>query len=250
MTSHFRGTPLLLVALLAAVSLALIAARADAQAASMYASATTGYDISWPQCGGYPQPPYSFGIVGVNGGRAFSQNPCLQAEYQWAAQASTPPSLYMNLNYPVGTTASQGTSGPAGNCSKRDKVCQAYNYGYNAAQYAFSYAASQGAATSLWWLDIETANTWSAKAALNEQVIRGAIDYLYEQGLTVGIYSTRYQWTKIAGSFSPALPIWIAGAPDLSGAQGFCSNQSYWFAGGAPWLVQYSRVGYDSDYAC
>src|SRR5918996_761646 len=38
---------------------------------------TPGYDISYPQCGGPFPETYGFAIVGVNGGRVFSPNPCL-----------------------------------------------------------------------------------------------------------------------------------------------------------------------------
>ena len=39
----------------------------------------TGYDISYPQCGGSYPRNIAFGIVGVTRGLAFSANPCLVA---------------------------------------------------------------------------------------------------------------------------------------------------------------------------
>src|SRR5206468_11229313 len=98
------------------------------------------------------------GVVAVTGGRAFYHNSCLQSEFA-AAAALGGPTVYMNLNAAAGTTAYQGLSGPKGNCSKKDKACIAYNYGYNAAADAFVYARSQGASSSMWWLDIEIANS-------------------------------------------------------------------------------------------
>src|SRR5579863_5141877 len=160
--------------------------RAIALGAYTYTSGTTGFDISWPQCGGaYPATPFGFGIVGVADGRAYTQNPCLASEYTWATQGNgSAPSVYMNLNY--GLTR--------GTCARKDKACQAYNYGYGAAQSAMSYAGAQAAAANMWWLDIETGNTWSSTTSLNAQVIHGALAGLQAGGMTVGIYSTPYQW--------------------------------------------------------
>lgn len=242
-----RRRVLLTIALAAAVALG---ASGSAFAAGSYVSGTSGYDISWPQCGGaYPPGPYAFGIVGVTGGRAFYHNACLADEFHWATAGSTAPSLYMNLNYAIGTTASNGLSGPKGDCSRRDKACQAYNYGYNAALDAATYGASVGATATTWWLDIETGNSWSRDKTLNAMVIQGAIDYLGTLG-TVGIYSTAYQWGVIAGSFSPGLPNWVAGAPSRDAAPAYCADTSKAFAGGQAWLVQYPNGSFDGDYAC
>lgn len=53
----------------------------------------------------------------------------------------------------------------------------AHNYGWFAAKSAFEYAASQSslaAATSAdWWLDVETANSWSTDTAMNVVDIQG-----------------------------------------------------------------------------
>ena len=245
-----RPGPLLLALLVALAALSSPAISHRAFAAGAYTGGAHGYDVSWPQCSApLPAQPYDFGIAGVTGGRAFRNNICLAAEYAWASRAPGSPTLYMNLNYPAGTTGGNGMTGPAGNCSKRDKACQAYNYGYNAAKDAYLYAASQGASGAVWWLDIETGNTWSKTTDLNARVIQGAIDYL-RPNATVGIYSTRYQWGQIAGGFSPGLPTWIAGASNLSGAQNLCLNQLAWFAGGSPWLTQYPVNGFTADYAC
>lgn len=223
----------------------LAASVAGASAATdPYTAGSNGYDVSYPNCGGSLPGPGTFGIVGATGGRAFEANPCLGTELDWAP---APPSLYMNLNDPIGRTASNGNTGPAGSCGRKDRACIAYNYGYNAAAYAADLVPA-GTGVAAWWLDIETANSWSTTTSLNDRVIQGAIDYFTTRGLTVGIYSTAGQWTKIAGSYAPGLPNWVAGATGAT-ASAFCGT-SHAFGGGAVWLVQYPSNGVDGDYAC
>lgn len=233
-----------------ALAVALAAGTAVvAYAFGVYPAGTDGADIGYPQCAGAYPPVAGFGIVGVTHGRAFTYNGCLAEEFDWARSAASPPSVYMNINAAVGSTASRGNSGPAGSCRASDKLCRNYNYGYNAAQDAYAYAASRAVTASTWWLDVETANSWLTQTAINDEVLRGATDFLSAQGLTVGVYSTAYQWNKIAGSYRPGLPVWYATGGTSSAAPGFCAA-TYDFAGGGVWLVQYDAGGYDGDYAC
>src|SRR3954468_21686906 len=94
-----------------------------------------GNDISWPQCGGAFPTKAGFGIVGVNGGRPVTQNPCLAAEWRWALANKGAPAYYMNLSNP-------GTTSPSA-------------YGAQAAAYALNYASAQTGASSavnhVWW---------------------------------------------------------------------------------------------------
>ena len=97
----------------------------------------TGNDVSWPNCGAtWPSTP-AFAIVGVNGGVADNQNPCLgpnpsytQSELYWAVASSSgirpqpKASLYVNTGDPgnvyTGTViADWPTSGttPYGACT-------------------------------------------------------------------------------------------------------------------------------------
>jgi hypothetical protein len=236
----------------------------NASASSYYGSGTSGYDISYPQCStaSTSWPVAAFGIVGATGGRAFTSNSCLGTEFAWAG-SGTPgaaPSLYMNLNYPVGSTASNGKTGPAGTCSKSNSVCYAYNYGYNAASYAFGL----GASSTMWWLDIETGNSWSKTNSLNDQVIEGAVDYIQTHGATAGVYSTASMWRTIAGSsFVPGAtpgpggltsPLVVA-ANWVPGSSSLCGNAgAALYSSGAVWLaqstVQVNGATYDADYAC
>lgn len=239
-----------LIGALVGMLIALSGASGALHAAGTYAPGTTGTSIGLAQCGGdYPASPQAFAIVAVSGGRAFYQNPCLVSEYHWAQAATAAPSLYMNLNAPAGTTAFKALAGPKGACQPSDDSCAAYNYGYNAAQSAFADAQSQGTTASNWWLDVETENSWSDTAALNDQTIQAAIDFLQGQGITVGLYSTASQWRQIAGSYSPGLSNWVAGAADSASAASFCAPAQA-FGGGAVQLVQYpARIG-DNVFAC
>ena len=213
----------------------------------------TGFDISYPQCGASADPAGSFGIIGVTGGRAFTANSCFTTEYD---RAPAQRSIYMNLNAAVGSTADNGSTGPynsSGICGHGDRTCQAYNYGWKAAQHAYGQAGTRKAST--WWLDIETANSWQSQVALNQHTIQGAVDFLLNQtspggvsnpqptvGITsVGIYSWASAWQKIVGNWKPNLPVWYAGTSS-------CSVSS--FTSGPVWLVQAASGVSNGDTAC
>ena len=191
-----------------------------------------GNDISWPQCGGAFPAKAGFGIVGVTGGRPYTQNSCLAAEWQWALSNKGAPAYYMNL-------ANPGTSPPAA-------------YGANAAAYALNYATSQTGASSavnhVWWIDVETTNTWSSNQAANVAVIQGALSYLKQHtAKAVGIYSTGYQWGVITGGVRLGAPVWAAGASSAASAPSMCGTG---FTGKPVKVVQYPAGAYDGDYRC
>jgi len=72
--------------------------------AMAYTSGSTGYDISYPQCGGR-YPTGAFGIIGVNGGYPFVYyNPCLANEYNHTPN----PALYINTGYDPSYTQVDG----------------------------------------------------------------------------------------------------------------------------------------------
>ncbi|HET9017060.1 MAG TPA: hypothetical protein VFN57_15770 [Thermomicrobiaceae bacterium] len=229
----------------------LAATSLGASASGIYPSATTGYDVSYPDCGAALPSGGAFGIVGATGGRAYTANSCFATELAWAAALPNPASAYMNLNYPVGSTASNGATGPDGTCTHRDKACVAYNYGYNAAAYAAGLVPS-GTTISTWWLDIETSNSWSKNTALNLDVIDGAIYYWQTHNATVGIYSTAGMWktitgsAQITGSSQQVVPDWVAGG-SATAPSALCSAS---FSGGPVQLVQYASNGFDGDYGC
>src|SRR3954469_3250331 len=173
------ATPLIVIVFTAGV----------AAAQGQYISGTTGTDISWPNCNA-SVPKSAFGIVGVTGGKGFSPNSCAKAE----ASKFSNLSLYVNTGYPGQSYGLKYQNAPKA-CLPTDLNCLAYNYGYNAGQYALNYAQSQGLSSAMWWLDVETANSWTTDYAQNIQSLQGETDALKTAGVTtVGVYSTTAQW--------------------------------------------------------
>src|SRR3954453_4576938 len=66
-----------------------------------------GVDISWPQCGppGMPAVQPGFVIVGINGGRPFTDNACLGREVSYA-KTRTGVAAYLNIDAPRSGDAS------------------------------------------------------------------------------------------------------------------------------------------------
>lgn len=253
-----------LAPLLAALALVVFGPGQSALASDLYTSGWTGFDISFPQCQDVTIPdkiaigaPYEFAILGVNNGRAFTQNRCLASEYQYAAAQGLSIGYVMNLNSPRGTTTIDSQVAARTGCLSDDATCLHYNYGWSAAQDAYQYTLqtlqSLGVSEdpTTWWMDIEIMNYWSPDRSLNARVIQGAIDFFQQEvdGATIGVYSVRSMWQTIVGaSYQPGVPLWLAGARSLASASSLCSQRS--FTGGPITLVQYATRYLDVDYAC
>ncbi len=214
-----------------------------------------GFDISWPQCGRPFPEGHAFGIVGVNDGKPYTENPCLAEQARWAAASGLPAGFYVNTANPGVRSKSvdwYAQRSPDPNCGPGNERACAYNYGYNAARRSYAYANSVAPAGPghTWWLDVETGNSWSATdLSANTASILGSLDYLNGQGVVVGAYSTRYQWNKITGGASlPLLPNWVAGARNAQQAATFCADRT--FTGGPVMLVQWVEGRFDHDYPC
>ena len=204
-----------------------------------------GFDLSWPQCGGLlPAPPYGFGVVGVTGGHLFSTNPCLREQWRWATDHGSFAGLYLNSNAFTTDELVAFLAGPALSC-KGFVPCAYYQWGRQGAADALK--AAKDLAAPMWWLDVETGNTWATDPNANAVIVRGMVDELRAQGKRVGIYSTALQWNEITGGFDPGLPTWVAGA-DPGGPSAWCSGHS--FGGGPTWLVQLLGGDFDVDLLC
>jgi hypothetical protein len=237
------------------------------------AAGSVGYDISYPQCNAAFPTGGAFGIVGVNDGLPYSANPCLgpgdgASQLGWAGMnagfyANTAdPGPALSSHWPNGqTTPKQCNTGS--NPGSNTAECH-YDYGWNAA--ADSYRDAVNAYVSLgwapagatrtpvanqWWLDVESANSWTSTAALNVQALQGEADYLASVGAAgVGFYANTSDWQSITGSTTvfSSFPSWVPGAASLADAQSRCTGAG--FTGGGVALAQFVSGGFDNDYQC
>ena len=206
---------------------------------------TTGTDVSWPNCTAKVSNT-TFGIVGVTGGKGFSPNSCLKAEALLFGNLS----LYVNTGYPGQSYGLKYQDSPRV-CATTDLNCLAYNYGYNAGQYALDYANGQNVNSSTWWLDVETMNSWTKDVAQNQNSLQGEMDALKAGGVaTIGFYSTTAQWNTITGSWKNGLPGWGASTwTTAKQAATYCTGHQ--FTGGPTYLIQFlPKRSLDQNYAC
>jgi hypothetical protein len=231
------------------------------------------FDISYPQCGSAYPATGQYGIVGVNHGKVFSVNPCLSdgdhPQLLWAGGLNA--QLYANTGNPGPELSTrwprnQATPRPCDTAKVpgADTADCAYDYGWNAAADAYQSAidayvnlglaparSTSTPAANMWWLDVETVNSWRDETELNVAMLKGATDFL-ESVKTggIGFYSTQYQWNLITGGTTEfaAYPSWVAGASSAKHATTLCKAKG--FTGGRVSLVQYHSGGFDADFLC
>ncbi|QQS19884.1 hypothetical protein IPL85_00240 [Candidatus Saccharibacteria bacterium] len=238
------------------VALAVVLTASPAFAASKPSSPRTvsplGIDISYPQCKKTVPSSQAFGIVGVNGGTAAKPNPCLAKQLTWASKSTGYGSqdkiqLYVNTASPGSYISSIDTwptsnadpsnftpFNPYGSCLGTDTTACAWQYGWNRAYAAvneyFTPAAKQAgidhdSSKYVWWLDVETINTWHDGSEFegfekNVASLEGMTSYYDAIGAkAVGLYSTNYQWGLIVG--------------DAVGETSVLQNRNTWYALGS-----------------
>ncbi len=234
------------------------------------ASGSVGFDVSNYQCGYTSSPSVgSFDIIETSGWPFGAANPCILKEASWANNNYE---LYMFMALPIdstgnwqsGTPTTEYQSGPQ---TPTTITNQAYDYGWNAAQYAFTVAGSQGASSTIWWIDVEGAGSyWSNFPALNTAAIQGAVDFYNSKGLLAGIYSghaTTYAsittgspsgaGATITNSGGSPVPLWFYSSFGATACTNLYNSDGSLnaFAGGVPWYIQsYPNNSIDIDYAC
>jgi len=254
------------VVLAAAAAAVLAFAALPAEAAT---APGPGNDVSWPQCGKALPKGQTFGIVGVNNGLANTTNPCLGTQLTWAGTSkggTGQPLVALYVN-----TANPGASGswwPSSNTYGGTTVanpygeCTAQSYGA-ACSYMYGYAKAYDDATIrgvnnpasyMWWLDVETGNSWSQETLANRADLEGMAAYFASIGARTGLYSSRSQWDQIVGTVPSAsnlytLPSWLAGARSLALAKRGCADPAL-TGGGKVSLAQYVSGGFDYDLSC
>jgi len=222
-----------------------------------YVSGTNGYDVSYVQCGS-KAPAGAFGVVGINAGYPFTYyNGCLGTELTAAVQTGNA-AVYMNTGYDPTYTAIDGRH-TTSDCATSSQLISgtqpqqaAWAVGCSEAERDAMYLSSQSAASpTAWWLDVETANSWSTTdLTLNSYTIQGIVQTLRQSvSVPVGIYSTPSQWLAITGGYQPLVDAdWLATADRTAKrAKQHCGSAG--FSGAPIWLVQY-RGTTDRDYVC
>jgi hypothetical protein len=208
-------------------------------------TATIVPDLSWPNCAVATAGGPSSGIIGVDGGLDFHPNPCLSSE----TKLFTSYALYLNTGYPGPAYAEKYADSPLA-CNQTDYLCLAYNYGYHAAEYSIGYANTQSAHSFMWWLDVETSNSWTNNVLQNQAALTGMIAAIKKDTLlpNIGFYSYPGQWNLITGDWHNGYPVWVAtGSTSPALAISFCSDEN--FTGGSTWLSQYTP-NLDQNYIC
>lgn len=248
-------------------------------------STPLGIDVSWPQCNKALPKDQAFGIVGVNGGLATTTNPCLKDQLVWASKSiggtnQAKMQLYVNTanpgglntaSWPINNTDPTGTvtENPYGTCDNSDSLACAWQYGWNRSvedvRDRFIPAAVLARVSTIpsgyiWWLDVETENTWKLTGttydhASNIAVLEGMSEYFDHLGASVGLYSTGAQWNQIVGnsvngySNLNGLPNWRPGGASLATAKAAC-NAAPLTAGGTVVLTQFISRNLDYNFSC
>jgi hypothetical protein len=239
---------------------------------------TVGYDVSYPQCRDDLPRDRAFAVVGVNGGLSTRANPCLSEQLIWAWNSSGVveeqplAQLYLNTANPGQVTEEITTwpdrgSTPYGPCDGTNTAACSWQYGWERARnsvVSFFTPAARAAwvdsqpARYVWWLDVETVNTWqfgSAEALENNRAtLEGMTEYLLDRDAEVGIYSTHEQWSQIVGevgndSVLAELDSWLAGSVTAREAAKACAEDPL-VPGGQVVLSQYVRGELDGDMSC
>ena len=229
--SRLLGAAVVLLGLLAGLlATAPTAGAAVAPESRVLLARQRGFDVSYPQCGRVLPTRAAFAIVGVDGGRPFDPNPCLAGQIGWARSFgrvqyylnTANPGPRLSDHWPLGQTSPRVCRR-----SHPDSQACAFDYGVNAAQDAFARARSAALSVgapdvrrSVWWLDVETHNSWESleygertKFLRNDTaVLAGMKRALLRRGVrAVGAYSTAHQWARITGGASlGSAPVWYA----------------------------------------
>ncbi len=244
------------------------------------ASTPLGIDVSWPQCGKRLPTDQAFGIVGVNGGLANNTNPCLKDQLVWASKSKggtiqDKVQLYVNTANPADDkpSAMPTRSTPENpypcDASDYDSIGCAWQYGWDRAYEdvydRFIPAATQAGISNnpsdyIWWLDVETENSWklgqtSYDHQRNAAVLEAMTQMFTSIGGRVGLYSTASQWGTIIGdAVGPTsnllgLDNWRPGGASQSTAAQACGATPL-TSGGRIVLTQFVSKNLDYNYPC
>ena len=235
------------------VSSVSVARPVDASVAPVPGATVYGNDISWPQCpksgggNGLPGPmaSASFALLGLTDGGSFRVNPCLARQVASVKTRHLWAGAYAVSTYP--TNAELARYGGTGTLTQRLGRVGAAQAGFNLVTMA-----RVGLQSPMVWVDAEprTQSPWSASADNNNAVIDGVIARYQAAGIRAGIYSYNKAWKVITGArLLPGVPTWVpVGHASRADAAAMCAQASY--AGGKPWLTQWTDDVRDYNLTC
>jgi hypothetical protein len=222
-----------------------------------------GGDLSWPQCPegmgikerrtlGLPMPLSSaeYVVIGLTNGPAFTPNPCLASQVEWAKKNKVMTSAYAVTSYPHAATIREyGGEGPG---DPDTKIGRLTNVGYQQAVWNLEQMKRAGLESPSVWLDVEPVAVWewSGDIEANQAVVKGALAGYQDAGKRVGVYSIEGLWTPIVGDLQLQLPEWRpAGEASRAAALERCGGD-WMFQGGAAVMVQWLENGRDRNVTC
>ena len=222
-----------------------------------------GGDLSWPQCPegmgikerrtlGLPMPLDSaeYVVIGLTNGPAFTPNPCLASQVEWAKKNKVMTSAYAVTSYPRAATIREyGGEGPG---DPDTKIGRLTNVGYQQAVWNLEEMKRAGLESPSVWLDVEPVAVWewSDDVEANQAVVKGALAGYQDAGKRVGVYSIEGLWTPIVGDLQLQLPEWRpAGETSRAAALERCDGE-WMFQGGAAVIVQWLEDGRDRNVTC
>ncbi len=238
--------------------------------------ASLGFDIGWPPSNDRDiSTEYKFGIINLDGGRPFTDNPYLAAQISRFRERSL--DFYVNTEFHEGRARDRQKNDPNfvvrntnPNFTERQRL--AYNYGYNAGKYDAKKANGLGIYVKRIWLDIETANSWDKNCIKvdgddcpeNRLSAQGQVDGFREnydqKDVIFGFYSAvtekRNMFREIFGDTleehwmteSPAW--WRPGGMVDTFEEALPRCQEASFTGGELVYVQFVKDGLDQNIAC
>jgi hypothetical protein len=199
------------------------------------------------------------------------------SEWAWAQPSigQPPAQLYVNTGNPGDVLAqynvtdwptSSVTADPYGTCSGiwTDNYACSWEYGYERATADIQFVREKVQILGLpdpssgkWWLDIETANSWTSDKDKNQASLEGMVYALQHVEATVGIYSTNGAWSSLfaTGTVAERSPLyslheWRPGAKTLDQAHSNCSLAPFEGSNGSIEITQYVSAHLDHDYSC
>jgi hypothetical protein len=184
-------------------------------------------------------------VLGATNGPAWTSNPCLARQMQWAKARHLPVAAYAVIHYP--TRHELAVSGGKGSLATRLR-----HAGAAQARHALATLRHAHVPTPMVWVDVETVggHPWSKNPKANRAVLVGVLAEYRKAHVRTGIYSYKYAWNKVMGGLVlRKVPTWVpSGGDSRSAALRKCRMPS--FSRGRVVMTQWTTGGRDYNTTC